>query len=226
MVKFMDQLAEVFKQIDWKEIVAAISAIAFLLFALAALGAVFRVKSIVEALREFQRSKSELVGLLDAIDRLEGMTPKLKILATDLQEDISELQRAGDQVVAGQEATKTILDHGKEAAPTPDGSRWLEINTIWREARDEIEAIIGNIEDGRRRRPYNNQSRVSYATVINMLLTGGELTQARADAASQMNQFLLAWKPKKNKSDITEEDVQRFREWKAVFDGPDAGMTK
>jgi hypothetical protein len=218
----MGPLAEFFGQIDWKEIIAAVSAIAFLLFALAALGAVWRIKAIVEALREFQRSKSELVGLLDAIDRLESMTPKLNILVSDIQEDISELARSKPPE---QEATpEAASDYAKEptAAAALDGvSKWQEINTIWRVVRDEIEDKISKL-DGRSRRRYNNLYRHNYSEIIDMLLADGKLAQAQADAAKQMNQFLLAWKPKRNKSEITEEDIKEFEEWKKVFDGASA----
>ena len=44
----------------------------------------------MKALREFQRSKIDLADLLDAIDRLEAMTPKLNRATSDLEEVLEE----------------------------------------------------------------------------------------------------------------------------------------
>ena len=212
----MGPIIELFSQIAWKEIVGVISAIAFLLAALAALLAVLRVGKIVEALREFQRSKSELAGLLDAIDRLESMTPRLNMLATDIQEDILELKAAPDP-----ETPKTVVAEGKKP-PTPVAeSKWPEIISTWRDTRNRLEAIIEEL-DGRTKRRYYNRYGHNYSDIINMLLADGKLSQPAAEAAIEMNKFLLSWKPKPDKSAITEDEMQKFRAWKKAFDSANA----
>ena len=52
-----------------------------------------------------------------------------------------------------------------------------------------------------------------------MLLADGKLTQTQADAANNMNHFLLSWKNSSEKSAITEAEMQTYREWKKAFEG-------
>ncbi len=213
----MSPIIEVFSQIDWKEVVGGISSVAFLIGAIAALGGVLRVRDIVEALREFRKSKSELSELLDAIDRLGELTPKLKNVADDLED-------AKDKVLEHREIQKTeqsltnepVSFSEKESESNTDVSnRWHELRDIWRGVRDEIESRIDNL-DGRRKRSYNRLYRHNYTDIVNMLVIDKQLTQAEADATINMNLFLLSRK-NQDKSNITDADVEKFKAWRDQF---------
>lgn len=219
----MESFLDLMKRIEWKEVIAVISAIAFLITAVAVLMAVLRVNRIVEALREFRKSKQDLTDLLDAIDRLENVTPTLKLAASDLEEAVAEqaatVAEEQSATVAGveQSATQAVAGTQPGATAVVDGrSRWLEISSVWREVRDQLEAIITEV-DGRRKRSYNKMDRRNYVTIIEALRGDGKLTEAQATAAKQMNQRLLQLRPM-NKAQLSENDLRQFQEWKTMFD--------
>ena len=98
----------------------------------------------------------------------------------------------------------TVQTTISEAIPLPgeriDGGsdaedHWQAIRDTWRDVRDQIESIIANIEDGRRRRPYNDIPRYKYLDVIDRLFNDGKLTKAQADAANNMNQLFFDLRP-------------------------------
>ncbi len=177
----------------------------------------FRVRYIVEALREFRKSKSELSELLDAIDRLGELTPKLKNVADDLEDAKDKvLEHRAAQKAEQNLTTEIVSTTESEAVSNLDSSsKWPDLRELWRGVRDEIESRIDNL-DGRRKRAYNRLYRHNYTDIVNMLVADEELTQAEAAATINMNLFLLSRK-NQDKSNLTDADVQKFKEWRGLF---------
>jgi hypothetical protein len=194
--------------IDWKQVTDVMSATAFLLASLAALLAAMRAKTVWLALQEFRKSKSDLSGLLDAVQELEALIPKLRIARDDLGEDVAELQRAKAHPEAA-EAQQADPEVGLEE------QRWLTVRAIWRDVRDKLEEIIQSL-DGRRRRPFNQMPRRNYSEIIGLLRDNGSLSEPRAQAAKQLNDRFH--QVKSRQTPVTPLDAQRFTTWKTEFD--------
>lgn len=181
------------------------SAAAFLLAALAAFIGALRIRTVWLALQEFRKSKSDLSGLLDAVQELESLIPKLKVAKDDLGEDVADLQRAKAQPPARQQ---TDEDRAEE-------ERWQEVRRIWREVRDKLEEIIQGL-DGRRRRPFNEMPRRNYGEIIERLRDNEFLSPPRAQVAKKLNDRFHGVKSRQ--TDVSLGDIEDFRRWKNEFD--------
>lgn len=192
--------------IDWKETRDFVSTVAFFLAASAAFIGVVRINKIWLALQEFRKSKSDLTGLLEAVQELENLIPKLRLAKDDLGEDVADLKRV--QALPSAAAPQSEEDRAEE-------ERWQAVRGIWREVRDKLEEIVQGL-DGRKRRPYNEIPRRNYGELIEKLRDSQFLSPPRAQVAKKLNDRFH--QVKSRQTPVTPDDERNFRQWRREFD--------
>ena len=187
------------------------------LFALSILWALIRLERVIEAFRQYKNCSDSLPQLLESVDKLREIQPELQKLLGALR-DSAELAHDRQQVLAQtlqQMSTSEKAEPAKVKVVDPL-AKWETIRNIWENVRQEIEKIIDNLSDGRRKRKYDNMDRYNYKDIINTLENDKALISSKALAARNMNSIFHSWRVR-DKTTITAGDVEAFKRLQEKF---------
>lgn len=201
------------RTLPWVEIREALNLGLYYLAVFAAIGALLRLKTIAQVLRDFLHARGPLWALQQTVDKLKELEPSLLNLRDQVALMDDRLEAAAKQVTELQAETISSRSDAEEVdteigstpvlapVPKPDDQdhNWNQLREYWQRNRKRIEYIIDQINDGRTRLAYDRLPRTSYSRIIHKLQGQKLITAAAATASKELIDTFNLYRPR-NKS--------------------------
>lgn len=205
--------ADYIRALPWVDIRDALNLGLYYLAVLAAIGALLRLKTIAQVLRDFLHARGPLWALQQTVDKLKELEPSILNLRDQVALMDDRLEAAAKQVTELQAETISSRSDAEEVdteigaspvlepVPKPDDQdhNWNHLREYWQRNRKRIEYIIDQIGDGRTRLAYDRLPRTSYSRIIHKLQGQRLITAAAATASKELIDTFNLYRPR-NKS--------------------------
>lgn len=158
-----------------------------------------------QTIEDFKASIEELQKLKPIIGTLREQMALLDEKIDAAQKQLVELQRhsasertdeADGSAAAAAQPADAAPTNGRAAPAATDQENWLRLREIWRAHVNRLEAMIDDIDDGRRARAYRNMTRYDYKPIIARLHADGYLSDAAAKASTELMTIFAAYRPR------------------------------
>jgi hypothetical protein len=204
----------------WVEFKSDFLLLIYFLATVAAISALWRLKWIVELVKEIRASRGNIWDLRGLAKTMHDGAVSIKTAIDDMnsvlsriaESDLAETLKIVQKQLA--DIQRNSADESAELAAEDPTSKSVkeQIRKDWTEARDNLDEIIEGIGDRRTKNRYTRLNRRSYTNIIYMLLTDKIINDATAEAAEYMNSIFLRRTP------ISYQELQKFNESKKSFD--------
>ncbi len=205
--------ANYIRALPWSTIKEALELGLYYLAAIAAIGALLRLKTISQILRDFLQARGPLWELQKTVDQLKELEPSIMNLQAQVALMDERLEAAAKQVTELQAETISSRSDGDDVDPGADviptnatpvatveqDHNWNLLRDYWQRNRRRIEYVIDQIGDGRTRLAYDRLPRTSYVRIIHKLQGQKLITAAAATASKELIDIFNRYRPR-NKS--------------------------
>jgi hypothetical protein len=157
------------------------------------------IADLTDASKGLRNVNQEMTGLKDKLAILESINDGLEVA----NRRIDDLQRAADD--------RPLPPAADAAVPQAEVERWQRVSTLWVEAKDKAEFLIGNIRDGRYQRKYNTITRHVYTQIAGLMEQDKLLDHKQATALREMDTMFRSIRNRKTK--VTPDLLKKFEAW-------------
>ncbi len=205
--------ADYIHALPWADIRDGLNLGLYYLAALVAIGALLRLNTIAQVLRDFLQARGPLWALQQTVAQLKELEPSILNLQAQVALMDDRLEAAAKQVTELQAETissRSDADEGDaDLGDTPvvvtaprseeQDHNWNALRDYWQRNRRRIEYTIEQIGDGRTRLAYDRLPRTSYTRIIHKLQGQKLITAAAANASKELIETFNRYRPR-NKS--------------------------
>lgn len=201
------------RALPWNDIKEALNLGLYYLVVLVAIGALLRLKTIAQVLRDFLQARGPLWALQQTVAQLKELEPSILNLQAQVALMDDRLEAAAKQVTELQAETISSRSDAEDgeadigdvpvvaSAPRTEEQdhNWNALREYWQRNRKRIEYVIDRIGDGRTRLAYDRLPRTSYTRIIHKLQGQKLITAAAANASKELIETFNRYRPR-NKS--------------------------
>lgn len=177
-----------------------------------AIRVVHKLPMIREIVEGFNKSRGPIWDMRNTVDdfkttigELSKLEPVIKMLRDQMElldEKIDAAQKQVEELQRHSASERT--DSAAPGTPVPfngaqqqgEDQNWLKLRSLWRTQVDRLEAVIDNIPDGRRARPYRKLTRYDYKPIIERLELDGLISNSVAKASRELVDTFMSYRPR------------------------------
>lgn len=197
--------------LTFEDLRALVSQLFWFLVVVAALGMLFKLNTIRDIIREFNKSRGPIWDLRETVNELKELEPVIRLLGEQMSMLDAKVDAARKQVTELQlesvssrttDTTQRFDQYATASASATsvnDDRNWETLRDYWRRNTERIEHTIEQIEDGRTRLAFDRMPRTNYKAIIDRLESTGRLNKAAANASRDLITEFNRYRPRSQK---------------------------